>query len=232
MNGRTGEIVLEMGPKINERMSPCSTFKIPLSLLGFEAAVLKGETSPVWGFQEGYDDWLPSWRAAQNPQSWMKCSCIWYSKLLSFQLGIEAIQNFLSSIEYGNRDLSEGLIPPGPIAPFWINSTLAISPIEQVKFIQKMIRGDLPISFFPIQMTKSLLFKEELPHGWKLFGKTGWSGTKMDKSEWEHSWYVGWIEKGGDFYPFAYLIRGEKIDLDQRIPRVKALLLGSILAAS
>ena len=92
-----------------------------------------------------------------------------------------------------------------------------------------MRRGQLPISPKAIQMTKMLLFKEELAEGWKLFGKTGWSGSDIAKDckTLEHSWFVGWIEKDDDFYPFAYRIREKKINLDQRFPRVKQLLVES-----
>ncbi len=53
INGTTDAIVTELGPNINKQMSPCSTFKIPLSLMGYDALVLKDETNPIWDFQEG-----------------------------------------------------------------------------------------------------------------------------------------------------------------------------------
>jgi beta-lactamase class D len=34
INGLTAEKIIEFGPKLHECMSPCSTFKIPLSLMG------------------------------------------------------------------------------------------------------------------------------------------------------------------------------------------------------
>ncbi len=226
INGMTDEVIAELGPNINKQMSPCSTFKIALSLMGYDAGVLKDETNPIWDFYEGYDDWLEFWRAPQSPLSWMKYSCIWYSKVLSIELGLAKIQNYLISIEYGNQDASVGLVDPGPLDPFWVNSSIKISPKEQVAFIQKMIRAELPLSSHAIQMTKAILFKEKLSAGWKLFGKTGWSGSSItqDGKTLEHSWFVGWIEKEDSFYPFAYLIRDKKINLDQRIPRVKQLL--------
>ena len=232
IDGTTNEVITQLGPNINKRVSPSSTFKIPLSLMGYDAGVLKDETNPTWDFQEGYDDWLVSWRAPQSPLSWMKQSCIWYSKILSIELGIRKIQNYLVSMEYGNQDASGGLADPGPLDSFWINSSLKISPKEQVQFMQKMIRAQLPVSSSAIEMTKALLFKEELPEGWKLFGRTSWSGSDVTKDgkTLEHSWFVGWIEKDDSFYPFAYLIRDKlKINLDQRIPRVKQLLVESNL---
>lgn len=215
INGVTDEIVLELGNQIDERISPYSTFKIALSLMGYDAGILKDERTPVWDYQEGYDDFLEPWRGPQTPQSWIKYSCVWYSKILALQLGLEKIQSYLSSMEYGNEDLSGGLAPPGPTHVAWINSSLKISPKEQVDFLQKMICERLPISTNAIQMTKSLLYKEELPEGWKLFGRTG------------YGWFVGWIEKDHRFFPFAYHIHEQKIDPDQRIQRVKQLLLES-----
>jgi beta-lactamase class D len=229
INGETNEIVLELGPHIDERISPCSSFKITLSLMGYDAGILKDEITPVWNFQDGYDDWLEVWRTPQTPQSWMKYSCLWYSKVLSLQLGLEKMQSYLTSMKYGNEDMSGGLARPGPENVAWVNSSLKISPREQVEFIQNMIQGKLSISSHAVTMTKNILFKEESPEGWKLFGKTGWSGSDITKEgkTLEHGWFVGWIEKDHHFFPFAYLIRDKKIELDQRIPRVKQLLIES-----
>lgn len=229
INGITDKIITELGPNINKQMSPCSTFKILLSLMGYDAEVLEDEMNPSWDFQDGYDDWLVSWRAPQTPLSWMKYSCVWYSKVLSLKLGLEKIQNYVTSIEYGNQDISGGLAEPGPLNPFWINSSIEISSKEQVDFLKKMILNQLPLSSRAIRLTKAILFQEELSEGWKLFGKTGWSGSKITKNgkTLEHGWFVGWIEKDFSFYPFAYLIRDKKINLAQRIPKVKELLIQS-----
>ncbi len=223
IDGIRDEIVLELGPRINERISPCSTFKIALSLMGFDAEILKDDNKPTWAFQEGYDDFLESWKAPQTPKSWMKYSCIWYSKVLVLQLGLEKVQDYLGSLEYGNQDMSGGLTNA------WVNSSLKISPEGQVDFIQKMIHERLPVSSTAIQMTKEILFVEELPEGWKLFGKTGWGGyvKEQDSKNLEIAWFVGWVEKNDIFFPFAYNIRENKINLTQRIPRVKQLLVES-----
>ncbi len=68
VNALTDETVLALGPNINERISPCSTFKITLSLMGYDRGILKDEQNPTWDFQEGYDDWLVEWRAYQTSQ--------------------------------------------------------------------------------------------------------------------------------------------------------------------
>jgi beta-lactamase class D len=227
INGATDEIMLELGPNINERITPCSTFKIALCLMGYDAKILKDEKTPVWDYQEGYDDFLDAWRDPQTPETWMRCSCIWYSKILALQLGLEKIESYLALFEYGNQDMSGGLANPGPTDPTWINSSLKISAKEQVNFIQKMILGKLPISSKIIQMTKGFLFKEELSGGWKFFGKTGYSIVRSEQENLETGWFVGWIEKDHNFFPFAYNIRETEVDPAQRIPRVKQLLIES-----
>ncbi len=218
INGITNEVMIEQGPHINEKVTPCSTFKIILSLMGYDSGILKDEKIPIWDFQEGYDDYLESWKASQTAQSWMKNSCIWYSKVIASKLGLERMQHYLQLLEYGNQDLSGGLTQA------WVNSSLKISPKEQVNVLRNMIQGNLSISNHSVQMTKMLLFIEELPNGWKLFGKTGWSGSKPVGKNFQTGWFIGWVEKEDKFFPFAYNIHEAKINLPQRIPRVMQLL--------
>jgi beta-lactamase class D len=225
INGITHTIMQEFGPHINERVTPACSFNIALSLMGYDAEILKDEKTPIWDFQEGYDDFSPSWKTFQNPQSWMAQSCTWFSKIIALQLGVETVQNYLTRLEYGNQNISGGLGKPGQMNSAWISSSLKISPHEQVHFIQKMIQGKIPVSNHAIQMTKRLLLKEELSKGWKLYGKTG-LGTLFRKGDenLKVRWFVGWIENDRNFFPFAYQMRGKEIDVGQAVPRVKQLL--------
>lgn len=235
VEGESGATLFQLGSQIEEGMSPCSTFKIPLSLMGYDAGILKDENTPIWDYQEGYDDFLDTWKGQQSPQSWMKYSCVWYSKLLSCQLGLNQMQNYLAAFNYGNQDLSVGIVPPGQEDPAWFHSSpLRISLSEQVDFISKMLQYKLAVTSYAIDMTKEILFKQELPQGWKLYGKTGWSGSigNHDNDLLEYSWFVGWVEKNGQYFPFAYFIREKKIRLDQRIPRVIELLKQSGIVVS
>jgi beta-lactamase class D len=227
VSGESGETVFQLGSQFDERVSPCSTFKIPLSLMGYDVGILKDEQTPIWQFQEGYDDFLDTWKDPQSPQSWMQYSCVWYSKLISCHLGLQKMQEYLAAFNYGNQDMSVRIVMPGKIDPAWFpSSPLKISLKEQVDFIGKMLQNKLQVSNHAIDMTRAILFKEELLQGWKLFGKTGWSGSigRNDDTILEYAWFVGWIEKDTRIFPFAYFIRDKKITLDQRIPRVKQLI--------
>lgn len=225
IDGSTSEIIKEFGSGIEERVTPASTFKIVLSLMGYDAGILQDEQTPVWHFQEGYDDFLESWKQSQTPKTWMNDSCIWFSKTIALKLGLEIIEQYLSSFEYGNQDFSTGMVPPGSTNPAWVSSSLKISPKEQVEFIQKMIREELPISNNALQMTKNLLFKEEIAGGWKLFGKTGLGSTIDENNKsLKIRWFLGWVESYQNFFPFAYLLKEHEIDILQTVPRVKVFL--------
>jgi beta-lactamase class D len=53
--------------ELDKRYAPCSTFKIPLSLMGFDSGILVDEMHPVWPFKEGYVDWRDAWQQDQTP---------------------------------------------------------------------------------------------------------------------------------------------------------------------
>lgn len=225
MDGSSNTVLLEIGPHLEERVTPCSTFKIPLSLIGFDAGILIDADYPTWYFKEGYDLFVASWKEPQTPRSWLKTSCIWFSQEITQTLGEQSLQEYLQRFDYGNQDLSGGLTQA------WLASSLKISPQEQVIFLQRMLSGELPVSQHALDTTRALLFIEELPTGWKLYGKTGWSGSiRRPDGVNQIGWFIGWLERQDQYLPFAYQIRDIAIALDQRIPRARELALSALIA--
>ena len=177
-----------------------STFKILLSVVGFDSGILIDEMHPVWSFKEGYVDWRNNWKQDQTPKSWIKESCVWYSQVLTKKLGMERFQDYITKFDYGNKDLTGDKGQNNALTKAWLSSSLQISSLEQITFLQKMLDGALPIKPYALAMTKNILFLEDLDNGWKLFGKTGMGillnadGTK--KPGLYHGWFIGFIEKG------------------------------------
>lgn len=210
-DGPSNSFILQRG-ECDKQISPMSTFKIALSLMGFDQGILLDENHPVWPYL-GYDAFLESWKLDQTPKSWLTNSTIWYSRALTVQMGIETLCDYVTRFEYGNQDMSGG------VTQAWLSSSLQISPRQQVLFLTKMLQHQLPISSYAVETTKSILFTEEWDNGWKLFGKTG-SDLSMC------AWYVGWVEKEGDLKIFALVVE-EFTTLptkQDRIARVKAEL--------
>ena len=78
-------------------------------------------------------------------------------------------------------------------------------------------------------MTKRIIFVEELPNGWKLYGKTGFCAvmneTITQKLKDKHNeWFVGWIEKEDRVIVFASYIQhwDEYYDLAGREAKTQA----------
>lgn len=186
MDAKNGELIEKMGD-IHAQDSPSSTFKIALSLMSYDKGILIDEHNPVWPY-EGQDCYLEIWKQDQDPASWMAFSPVWFSRRLTPQLGLDAIVTYLNAFQYGNCDFSGGL------KQAWLNSSLKISPLEQLNFLRKLVLNELPVSEHAMQMTKKLLFVENF-NGYDLFAKTGSDDT--------FAWLVGWFEKENQTLIFA-----------------------------
>jgi len=182
--------------------APHSTFKIPLSLMGFDSGILMNENAPSFPFTDE-NTFLNICKSAHDPKTWMRDSCVWFSQVLTKKLGMKKFQEYVTKFEYGNRDVSGGL------EKSWLSSSLKITADEQIQFIQKMIDYKLPINSKAVDKTKSILFIQELPGGWKLYGKTG-NGSNHKRIQ--QGWFVGWIEKENRKLVFVQHIADEKVE--------------------
>ncbi len=201
-----------------KRVPPCSTFKIPLAIIGFETGNLKNATTPIWNFKKEYENayhvCIKKWKAPHNPSSWVKNSCIWYSQVLAQQLGIKKLQQYVNIFNYGNKDLSGDPGRNNGLTHAWLSSSLKISAREQIEFITKILQNKLPVTIASVDVTREILFVSQIAQ-FKLFGKTG-SGYQLDSNgvynkDKQLGWFVGWLEDStkNKHYVFAYLLENE-----------------------
>jgi beta-lactamase class D len=180
------------------RTSPCSTFKVPLALMAFDAGILKDENSSLkW---DGTKYSREAWNRDQTAATWMRDSVVWFSQRLTPQLGMDKVKAYLARLDYGNQDMSGGLTRA------WLDSSLLISPDEQLRFWERFWREQLPVSKHAFDMTKKITLVETSPSGWMLHGKTG-SGdlpsvTGVD-SGLRLGWFVGHVARGDREYVFV-----------------------------
>lgn len=195
------------------RHAPCSTFKIAISLMAYNEGSLIDETHPELPFKEGYTDWIDNWKQPHNPRLWMKNSCVWYSQILTQQLGISKFKEYVTKFSYGNLDVSGDKGKNNGLTNSWLSSSLEISPEEQTVLLQKLLDNNLPISIKSQEMTKSILFVEDLPDGWKLYGKTGngflLNQDRTQKLDRQIGWFIGWIQKDNRTIIFAHYIEDD-----------------------
>jgi beta-lactamase class D len=202
-----------------QRQSPCSTFKIPLAIIGFQENYLLNNNSPDCDYKEGYTNWLLKWEQSFTPFTWMQDSCVWFSQeIIAKSYGQERLQQFVENFKYGNMDAS-GTNESYDYSFSWLNSSLQISPREQISFLFKFLERGYGITEKIYQQVKKIIPQENLINGWVLHGKTGTSYFWNEDGSWDKAkqmgWYVGWIEKFRQKYVFAYAIN--EMDTDPNL---------------
>ncbi|KVS23270.1 class D beta-lactamase [Burkholderia cepacia] len=207
----TGQMLVQQGDCAT-RVTPASTFKVAISLMGFDAGVLKDAHTPTLEFHTGYPDWGGApWREPTDPARWMKLSVFWYSQQVTQALGQARFQQYTSAFGYGNADATSPQGELNGVMGAWVNSSLRISPLEQVGFMRKIANRTLPVSAHAYDMTERITLIDTRPGGWIVHGKTGTGspGRKYDASH-AYGWFVGWAAKGPRTLAFAYLIQDDE----------------------
>lgn len=209
-DAETGAMLIEEGD-CDTRAPPASTFKIPISLMAFDAGFMKDAHAPALPFREGYADWVPAWRSTTDPARWMAESVVWYSQLATQALGKERFGRYVEAFGYGNRDVSGDRGKDNGLTRSWLSSSLQISPREQLVFLRKLVRKELPVSDRALTMTRVLVDTGFQPSGWHVYGKTGAApsknpdGSVIEGRPW--GWFVGWAEMEERTIVFARLTR-------------------------
>lgn len=174
-----------------KRISPDSTYKIISSLMGLENDVISlTDNRIVW---DGTRYPIEQWNRDQTMASAMNYSVNWYFQRLDAAAGESRIESSLQAIGYGNHDLSGG------IHDFWIESSLKISPLEQVEILKRLYNDELPFSRENIDFVKETI-KVFDQNGITLYGKTG---TGDVNGKLINGWFVGWVERKGKVFVFA-----------------------------
>lgn len=179
------------------RVSPNSTYKIYSALTALETGVISAEHSQQeWdGIVYPYE----AWNRDQDLKSAMQNSVNWYFHNTDEQVGIEVLGEYLTRLEYGNHDLSGG------IKEYWMESTLLISPVEQVELLKDFYLGETVFKDEHVRTVKDAL-RLSKQDGAVLSGKTG-TGSVNGKVT--SGWFVGYVEKPEETYIFAVNIQGE-----------------------
>jgi len=178
------------------RFTPASTFKIPNSIIGLETGVIADE------------NFIIPWDGTKSRETCdkdltlkdaIRFSCVWYYKELARRVGADKMQEMLNAFNYGNMDISSG------VDKFWLEGSLKISQAEQIEFLKKLYKYELPVSKRSVDILKNIIMLDSTADH-ILRGKTGW-GFEGNKNI---GWLVGWIEKSDNIYFYAINIETEK----------------------
>ena len=173
------------------RVAPNSTYKIYDALFGLEEEIITPENSFIAWNGETYP--FEAWNADQTLQSAMNSSVNWYFESVDEQLGAANISNYIEEIGYGNENIS------GDFSTYWMESSLKISPIEQVELLTRLQNNSLGFAPENINAVKDAICLSSSDAG-TFYGKTGTG--RVDGQD-VNGWFIGYIETADNTYFFA-----------------------------
>ena len=233
----TRQVVKDEGA-CDTRITPASTFKIAISLMGFDAGVLKSEHAPLLPYRKGDPDWSDSWLTATDPQKWMRDSVVWYSQRVTAALGAPRFQRYATAFRFGNADVSGDPKRHDGLKWAWIDSSLQVSPREELGFLERVVRRELPVKTLAYEMTSRITAIAGEHGGWDVHGKTGTGFPLLADGRSDHAhaygWFVGWATQGARTFVFVRQTQDQSLQQgpaglrarDAFLPALPALLDG------
>ena len=202
-----GEVRRSPADACATRISPASTFKIPHALAALDSGVLTGPS--VKFAYDGPPDVPETWKGEQTLATATRYSVVWYFQRIATLLGADRERQYLSKLDYGNRDSSSGL------TTFWLGESLRISPSEQERFLVRLYDDALPVTEDAMQTVRTILvqprgvvvnalgehpFVAPWPEGTVVSAKTG----RAD----DVTWLVGHVERRHRAWVFVSCVIG------------------------
>ena len=193
------------------KTAPASTFKVPHALIALEAGVAADPMALVPWDGTKYPN--PAWEQAHSLDSAMKWSALWFYQRTARLVGRERMLAWLTRLHYGS-DAYEG-----EQTMFWLNGDLAVSPVEQLDFITRLVRYELPAQRRHVDAVKAAFtmpagaitnatgthpFDLKWPAPLVVRAKTGNATVAGERV----SWVVGHVESGNRGWVFAARVRG------------------------
>ncbi|WP_054741192.1 penicillin-binding transpeptidase domain-containing protein [Cellulosilyticum ruminicola] len=186
--------------------SHCSTFKIVSTLMGLHEGVLK-DVNTTMGYDGKNQYPFDAWNTDLNLKDAFASSCVWYFRKVIDGVGQEKTAEMLKDLGYGNCDISQwqgsGTNGTPDLDGFWLESSLKISPMEQVQVLVKIFEEQAVFTEEERSTLKDVMLVEE-NEGYKVYGKTG-TGYG------DNAWFVGFVEKNGENEYFALRLNEESL---------------------
>ncbi len=168
-----------------ERSLPASTFKIVNTIVALETGVAPDASLSIpW---DGVTRDFPGWNQDQTLQSAFDVSCVPYFQELARRIGLDRMRDAVHRFDYGNGEVGE------MVDRFWLDGPLAISPVEQIAFLERFETGRLPITERTRTLAREVMVRERRGDA-ILRGKTGWSAPGTAE---ERGWFVGYATYEG-----------------------------------
>lgn len=109
-------------------------------MISLETGVISDEIAILtW---DGVERKLPAWNRDLNMREAIKLSAYWFYQVLARRVGHDRMQKWVTQVGYGNRNIGS----KEDVDKFWLRGELRITPQEQIQFLQRLYKNDLPFS--------------------------------------------------------------------------------------
>nr|WP_286185180.1 class D beta-lactamase [Bacillus sp. SD075] len=192
---KKGKTFIYNNERAEQRFAPQSTFKVPNALIGLQVGAVEDEYDiKYW---DGVKREMAIWNQDHTLGSGLRYSVVWYYQAMARDIGESRMEEWIHKVSYGNQDISGG------VDQFWLSSSLKISPVEQVDFMENLYSENLPFDKDVMKTVKRMMIQTE-EGNYTLYGKTG-QGTN-------NGWFVGFIETKKRAYVFVTNLSGTSAD--------------------
>lgn len=206
--------------RAKQQFTPASTFKILNSLIGLETGEIPDENYVFkW---DGEKRSIKNWNQDLVFRDAFQFSCVPCYQDLARRISEKRMSKWVKKVDYGNEDISGG------IDIFWLGKSLKISSNQQIKFLRKLYKNELPFAKKNQEIVKKIMLMEETSE-YKIYGKTGWQIDDFNNLKDSESigWFVGFLERKDNIYFFATNIETdstEKTFAESRVKITKKIL--------
>jgi beta-lactamase class D len=187
----SGELRGHNRSRAEQRVSPASTFKIPNTLIGLSLGAVSSvdEVIPYTG---GANPFMREWLEPMGLRGAIRVSNVPLYQELARRIGLVPMGTAIQQLGYGNAQIGDD------VTTFWLQGPLAISAVEQTRFLSRLAHQSLPFPRNAQQQVAEITEVDSGP-GWSLHAKTGWQNAPGAGV----GWWVGWVQRDAQITPFA-----------------------------
>ena len=191
LDERRGELRGYNRSRAEERFSPASTFKIANALIGLSLGAVHSVDERI-PYNGDPNPFMREWLEPMGLRGAMRVSNVPLYQELARRIGLTRMREAIQRLHYGNGQIGSN------VTSFWLRGPLAISAVEQTRFLAALGHQALP---FPRRAQRQVaeIMQVDSGPGWSLHAKTGWQNAPTAGV----GWWVGWVQRGDRITPFA-----------------------------
>lgn len=207
--------------RCEEGFIPASTFKIPNSIIALETGIAPDENLRIeW---DSVVRQVSAWNQTHTMKTAFQVSCVPYYQEIARRIGPMKMQEWVNKLQFGRMDIRKETIDN-----FWLKGKSEITPYQELDFIERLVKNELPIKPSTAHKIKDLMLVATDSSGIEIRGKTGW-GIVGDQNI---GWFVGYVTRpDGEQFVFVNNVQaGIRAIDDKTFMMSRKTIVGAVLS--